>query len=227
MAIDRRDFSIALATAGLAGTLAALARAQASTPVEGVNYVRLEQPVPAGARGRIEVLEFFWYECPYCNAFEPALEAWAQKQSADIALRRVPVWFQEVPFAAQQRLYYAIDSLGLAPTLHRRAFATIHNERFRLRTPEDMAAFALKNGVDPVKFMSTYASAEVTALAVQARRLAEAYKIDAVPAMGIQGRYYTNGNLANAGQPPKGPVVGDERLLAVVDTLIGRVRKPR
>ena len=59
----------------------------------------------------------------------------------------------------------------------------------------------------------------------QARQLAEAYKIDAVPAMGVQGRFYTNGNLANAGQPAKGPTVGNERLLAVVDTLVTRVRK--
>jgi hypothetical protein len=49
------------------------------------------------------------------------------------------------------------------------------------------------------------------------RQLAEAYKIDAVPAMGVHGRYYTNGNLANAGQPAKGVAVGNERLLAVVE----------
>ena len=51
--------------------------------------------------------------------------------------------------------------------------------------------------------------------------MASAYKIDAVPAMGIQGRYYTNGNLANAGQPP-GPI---ERMLGVVDALIAKVRQ--
>ena len=182
--------------------------------------------MPATTRGKIEVIEFFWYECPHCNAFEPSLEAWSQKLPADVVLRRVPVWFQEMPFAAQQRLYYTIEILGLIPTLHRRVFATIHNDRARLRTPEDIAAFTLKNGVDPIKFMSTYGSPEVTALTVQARQLADAYKIDAVPAMGVQGRYYTNGNLANAGLPAKGPAVGNERLLGVVDALVTRVRKP-
>ena len=116
--------------------------------------------------------------------------------------------------------------MGLIPTLHRRVFATIHNDHARLRTTEDMAAFALKNGVDPIKFMSIYGSPEVTALTVQARQLADAYKIDAVPAMGVQGRYYTNGNLANAGLPAKGPAVGNERLLGVVDALVARIRKP-
>ena len=171
------------------------------------------------------MVEFFWYECPHCNAFEPALEAWAKKLPPDAVLRRVPVWFQEVPFAAQQRLFYTLETLGLAPTLHRKVFAAIHNDRARLRTPEDMAAFALKNGADPIRFMTTYGSPEVAAQCQQARQLAEAYKIDAVPAMGVHGRFYTNGNLANAGQPAKGPTVGNDRLLAVVDTLVTRARK--
>ncbi len=148
--------------------------------------------------GKIEVIEFFWYECPHCNAFEPALDAWAKQLPADVAFRRVPVWFREEPFTAQQRLYYAIEALGLVPTLHRRVYYAIHNEHMRLRTPEDIAAFVTKNGVDPVKFMAAYSSFSVQARAQQARQLAAAYKIDAVPAMGVQGRYYTNGSLANA-----------------------------
>ena len=91
-----------------------------------------------------------------------------------------------------------LETLGLGPTMHRKVFAAIHGDRARLRTPEDMAAFALKNGADPIRFMTAYGSPEVTALCQQARQLAEAYKIDAVPAMGVHGRYYTNGNLANA-----------------------------
>jgi thiol:disulfide interchange protein DsbA len=171
------------------------------------------------------VVEFFWYECPHCNDFEAALDAWAKKLPGDVALRRVPVWFQETPFAAQQRLYYTLEALGLVPTLQRKVFAAIHNERARLRTPEDMAAFALKNGADPIRFMTVYSSPEVATRSLQARQLADAYKIDAVPAMGVQGRYYTNGNLANSGQPAKGPAVGNDRLLAVVDALLARVRK--
>ena len=140
-------------------------------------------------------------------------------------LRRVPVWFQEVPFAAQQRLYFTIEVLGLVATLHRRVFATVHDERTRLRTPEDMAAFALKNGANPIKFMATFGSPEVLARTQQARKLAEVYGIDAVPSMGVQGRFTTNGKLANTGLSPKGPAAANERLLGVVDALVGKVRK--
>jgi len=218
--MQRRDFS-RLLSVGLAGVALPFASAQPKAPVEGVHYVRLAEPVPAGPPGKIEVIEFFWYECPHCNALEPTLDAWAQRLPDDVAFRRVPVWFRDEPFGAQQRLFYALEALGLLPTLHRKVFQAIHGERTRLRTAEDMATFALKNGVDPIAFMTTFNSFGVQTKAQQARQTALAYKIDAVPALGVQGRYYTNGNLANAGLPP-GPA---DRLLGVVDVLIGKVRQ--
>jgi len=220
MRLTRRDFSHCLIGAGLGSALPG-AFAQAA-PTEGVHYVRLAEPAPAPA-GKIEVIEFFWYECPHCNALEPALDAWARRLPDDVAFRRVPVWFREEPFGPQQRLFYTLEALGLVPTLHRKVFQAIHGERTRLRTAEDVAAFALKNGADPIAFMTTYNSFGVQTKAQQARQTASAYKIDAVPAMGVQGRYYTNGNLANAGLPP-GPI---DRMLGVVDALIGKVRQGR
>jgi thiol:disulfide interchange protein DsbA len=218
MRLTRRDFSSCLVGTGLGSVLPG-AFAQ-SAPTEGVHYVRLAEPAPAPA-GKIEVIEFFWYECPHCNALEPALDAWARRLPDDVAFRRVPVWFREEPFGPQQRLFYTLDALGLVPTLHRKVFQAIHGERTRLRTPEDVAAFALKNGADPIAFMTTYNSFGVQTKAQQARQTASAYRIDAVPAMGVQGRYYTNGNLANTGLPP-GPI---DRMLGVVDALIGKIRQ--
>ena len=40
--------------------------------------------------------------------------------------------------------------------------------------------------------------------------------------MGVQGRYYTNGTLANTGASAAGSV---DRMLGVVDMLIARVRQ--
>jgi len=220
MTLTRRDFSARLIGAGLAGALPLAARAQAG-PLEGVNYIRLAQPVPTAAGGKIEVIEFFWYECPHCNAFEPALEAWAKRQPEDVAFRRVPVWFREEPFSAQQRLFYALESMGLLPTLHPKVFSAVHNERVRMRTPEDLAAFATRNGVDPMQFIAAYNSFAVQAKSQQARQTASAYKIDAVPAMGVNGRYYTNGILANAATPGG----SNDHMLPVVDALIAKSRQ--
>jgi thiol:disulfide interchange protein DsbA len=218
----RRELTLGLVAAGVAGALVPRPAAAQLAPVEGTHYLRLSPPVPTAVPpGKIEVIEFFWYECPHCNAFEPALETWARRLPDDITFRPVPVWFREEPFGPQQRLFYSLDALGLVPQLHRKVFRLIHEERVRLRTPEDIAAFALTNDLDPVKFMTVYNSAPVRARAQQARQIATAYGLDGVPAMGVHGRYFTNGTLANGG------VAGgaNERMLAVVDALLIQVRQ--
>ena len=215
--MKRRDFSTSLIGigAGIAiGGRVATASAQGG-PVEGTHYVRLSQPVPAGPAGKIEVIEFFWYGCPHCNAFEPALENWVRQLPADVAFHRVPVAFSKEPFEAHQRIFYALDSLGLLATMHRKVFYAIHSDRARLDKPADISAFMTRNGIDATKFMEAYDSFAVQAKARQSTQQAAAYKIDGVPALGVQGRFYTSGALAGT----------NEKALAVTDFLIQRVRK--
>jgi thiol:disulfide interchange protein DsbA len=215
--MKRRAFSTTLLGAGAAALAwPGLVQAQGG-PIEGRQYIRLTQPVAVGAEpGKIEVIEFFWYGCPHCNAFEPTLEAWVRQLPADVAFRRVPVAFSAEPFTAHQRIFYALDSLGLVAALHRKVFYAIHNDRMRLDQPAEISAFMAKNGVDAAKFMEAYGSFGTQAKLRQANQLVDGYKIDGVPALGIQGRFYTSGTLA-----------GDNgRALAVADFLVQRVRKP-
>ena len=215
--MKRRDFSASLlgSAAGLvASGWPAPAHAQGG-PVEGTHYVRLSQPVPAGPAGKIEVIEFFWYGCPHCNAFESTLEPWVKQLPADVAFHRVPVAFSAEPFVAHQRIFYALDSLGQVAAMHRKVFYAIHNDRLRLDKPADISAFMARNGVDAAKFIEAYESFSVQGKAKQAAQQAAAYKIDGVPAIGIHGRYYTSGSLAGT----------NEKALAVADFLIQRVRK--
>ena len=216
--MKRRSFSTSLIGAGAAVTLGlpGVAGAQGA-PVEGRHYVRLSQPVGTHAEpGRIEVIEFFWYGCPHCNAFEPQLEAWIKQLPADVAFHRVPVAFGANPFVAHQRLYYALDALGLVPALHRKVFYAVHNDRQRLDQPAEIGAFVASHGIDPAKFLEAYQSFGTAAKVRQANLLVDGYKIDGVPAIGIHGRYYTSGTLA-----------GDNgRALAVTEVLVQRLRKP-
>ncbi len=214
--MKRRDFSARLAGLGLgASTLATplLAQAQAKALSES-DYVRLSQPLSV-EKGKVEVVEFFWYGCPHCFAFEPALDAWQKKLPADVAFRRVPVAFRE-SYTIHQRLFYAIEALGKVEELHRKVFQAIHGgERKRFEKEDEILEFMGKNGVDTAKFKELLSSFTVSTKAKQASRLAEAYKIDGVPALGIGGKYYTSGQ--QAGSP--------DRSLVVADALIDRVRK--
>ncbi|MGD9834683.1 MAG: thiol:disulfide interchange protein DsbA/DsbL [Piscinibacter sp.] len=212
--MQRRDFSATLVGAG-ALALGLPAAAQGGI-VEGTHYVRLGQPVPVTVpAGKVEVVEFFWYGCPHCNAFEPMLEAWVKKMPDFVAFRRVPVQFREEPFGTHQRIFYALEAMGRLETMHRKVFFAIHNDRQRLDKPADIAAFMTKNGVDGAKVVELMGSFAVQTKARQAKQLAEAYKIDGVPALGIQGRFYTSGSLAG----------GQDRMVLVAEYLIQASRK--
>jgi thiol:disulfide interchange protein DsbA len=215
--MKRREFSTQLLLTAVGATAwSAAANAQAQGDfVEGQHYVKLSQPQPVPGGGKIEVLEFFWYGCPHCNAFEPALDGWQKKLPSDVAFRRMPVAFREEPFTTHQKLYFAIETMGLVETMHRKVFNAIHLDHARLDKLPDIVALMTKNGVDGAKFTEVFNSFTVQTKARQAKQLAEAYRIDGVPALGIQGRYYTSGSMAGSG----------ERALAVADYLVQRVRK--
>jgi thiol:disulfide interchange protein DsbA len=185
--------------------------------VEGRHFVRVNPAAPVGTpAGKIEVVEFFWYGCPHCNSLEPALEAWAKRLPPDVAFRRVPVGFIAV-HESHQRLYYALEAMGQLEAMHRRVFAAIHQQSQRLEREADQAAFLKAQGVDTARFADFSRSFGVQTKMRQARQLADAYKIDGVPTIGVQGRFYTSGSLTGS----------NESALAVADFLIGRVRAGR
>ena len=213
--MKRRDFSLLATGAALAaGTLATAARAQAAKFEAGEDYVLVEPRAPVEApAGKVEVVEFFWYNCPHCNAFEPALDAWSRKLPKDIVLRRVPVAFRD-DFAPQQRLYYALEAMGLVEKLHAKVFAAIHVERLNLAAGAAILDWVAKQGVDRAKFSEQFNSFSVASKASKATQLQNAYRVEGVPALGVAGRFYTDGTIAK----------GMERALKVVESLAASVR---
>lgn len=213
--MNRRDFSIQLGVAGLGLTL--VGQAQAQAPVEGTHFVKLSQRAPVSLPGpdkKIEVVEFFWYECPHCFAFEPVLDGWTKKLPADVAFRRVPVGFTARHQVAQ-KLFYALEEMGQLANAHRKIFNAIHGQGQRLTNESDALALATAAGVDGAKFSETFKSFGVNTKATKARQLSDAYKIDGVPALGIDGRFFTSAALAG----------GHDRAVSVADYLIDRARK--
>ena len=192
-----------------------LALAQAKAPLAGTEYMVLERPAPVETTaGKIELLEFFWYNCPHCNAFEPVLAAWVKKLPKDVVFKRVPVNFRD-SFEPQQRLFYALEALSLLDTLHTRVFTAIHVEKQNLNQAAAITEWVVKQGVDRDRFVEQFNSFAVSAKAKRAKQLQEAYKVDGVPALGIAGRYYTDGALTQS----------MDRVLTVTDYLIDQIRR--
>jgi protein dithiol oxidoreductase (disulfide-forming) len=216
--MQRREFSMSAASVAAAaslGTWATTAQAQRKPPQEGSEYLVLDKRAPVEApAGKIEVVEFFWYSCPHCNRFEPALEEWIKKAPKDVVVRRVPIAFRP-DFEPQQRLFYVLEAMNKVETLHKKVFQAIHAEQQMLNTPDLIAAWAEKQGINKAKFLETYNSPAVAAKARAATQLQDIYKIDGVPALGVAGRYYTSGSHAQT----------MERALVITDYLIVQARK--
>jgi protein dithiol oxidoreductase (disulfide-forming) len=211
---SRRSFSKhALAVIGAASAPAAFGQG-ASVLAEGRDFVRLNTPAPTSSPGKVEVVEFFWYGCPHCFALEPALEGWVKKLPADVAFRRVPAVFNAL-WETHAKMFYALEAVGQLDAVHRRVFNAIHLQRQRLDKEEDIIKFAADNGVDAAKFTDAMKAFGVATKVRQAKQLIDAFKIDGVPAIGVQGRFFTSPQL----------VGGNERALIVADQLILRARK--
>jgi thiol:disulfide interchange protein DsbA len=218
--VNRRDFSARMFGLGAACSpvlslpVSPSAQAQGAVPVEGKQYSRLEPAVAQTVAGKIEVIEFFSYACPHCNAFEPTLSAWAKRAPADVAFSRVPV-----PFLMNaenfMRTYYALETLGQVAAMQSKVFAAVHVEHQYLEKPADIVALMTKNGIDGAKFTDAFNSFSVATSLNRAKKAVAAYKIDSVPTVAVQGHYLTS--PAQAG--------GQVETMTVVDYLIERARK--
>lgn len=218
--MQRREFSlsaasVAAATFGGALALPASVSAQGKVPQEGTDYLVLDKPAQTeAAAGKIEVVEFFWYNCPHCNRFEPQLEEWIKKAPKDVSIRRAPVAFRP-DFEPQQRLYFVLESLGKVEELHKKVFYAIHVEKQNLSSADQVTAWVEKQGISKAKFLEIYNSFPVATKARKASLLQDAYKVDGVPALGVAGRYFTSGSVAQT----------MERALVVADYLVNLTRK--
>lgn len=167
-----------------------------AAPAEGKEFqvLKAAQPVTAG---KIEVTEFFWYGCPHCYDFEPELEAWVRKQGKDVVFKRVPVAFRD-DLLPHTRIYYALESKGKVDAMHGKVFSAIHAERKRLLDPNEIADLMAKNGIDRKAFLDAYNSFSVSTNTQRANKIADAYKIDGVPTIVIQGKYVTSPSIAGS-----------------------------
>ncbi len=202
---------IASCVTALLGTLLLTFSVTASAQralVEGKDYRTVKPVQIVETAGKVEVIEFFWYGCPHCNSLEPTLNQWIQRQGPDVAVRRVPVAYNDA-LVPHQRLFYALEALGKENDLRAKVFHSIHVEKNPLNRQELMADFAVKNGIDRKIFLDTYNSFAVQAKTRRASQIAEGYGVDGVPLVAVNGKYLISNSPA---------------LVSTIDTLVTRER---
>ncbi|HEX2668734.1 MAG TPA: thiol:disulfide interchange protein DsbA/DsbL [Gammaproteobacteria bacterium] len=178
--------------------LLAAGSAQADTYKQGVNYQTVLPAQPTAVNpGQIEVVDFFWYGCPHCNALEPYLESWERSKPANVVLKRVPAILQP-DWEPAARAYYTAEALGILAKSHKATFDEIHQAKDVMQTEADFERFFVKQfGVDPKKFEATWSSPALDAKIAQANVLADRYGLFqfGVPTLVVNGKWLTGGDF--------------------------------
>ncbi len=185
---------------------------------EGQHYVRLvpTQPTLGGAE-KIEVAEFFYYLCPHCFNFEPAIKRWVENKPANVRFVQIPATWNAI-LILHARMHYTNEILARNGVIDDGAafqdavYHEIHRRNNRLSSEGAIQKLFERFGVSAEEFSRTWASFEVAQKLRVAQDLARRYSIASTPTMVVNGKFRTG--AAEAGSYP--------RLLEVIDELVAR-----
>ena len=186
---------------------------------EGQHYMRLVPTQPTlGGADKIEVAEIFWYGCPHCYTFEPAINDWAANDKpANVRFVRIPAMWNGL-LVLHARLFYTEQSLvrnGViedAEGFRNAVFEEYHRRGNRLASEEAIQRLFARFGVSEEEFSRTWNSFEVDQNLRKAADLNRRYSIASVPAIVVNGKYRTGAQ----------EVGGNDKWLELVDELIVR-----
>jgi thiol:disulfide interchange protein DsbA len=200
----------------LFGLMSVLAMAQGRPIEEGFDYRTLPVAQATEQKGKVEVLEFFWYGCPHCHDFEPELSAWIKRQNKDVVVRKIPVAFRD-DLLIHSQLFYALESLGRSD-LHAKVMDAMHINKKKLLSEAEITDWVGAQGVDVQTFLKAFKSFTVTSKARAGNQIAQGYRIDGVPTVAIQGKYITSPSIAGGSKA---------RAIQVMDYLVEKAKKEK
>jgi protein dithiol oxidoreductase (disulfide-forming) len=189
------------------------AQAEANQPVEGRDFIQIKPTQPT-AKDKVEVVEFFSYQCPHCNAFSTPLRVWEKKLPQDVAFRRESVSIGHPPWEPAARTFYTLQALGKLEALDSKVFDAIHKQGVRFDDPAQIASWMAQHDVPAAQFRDAYSNFSVETGFRRGETLSRTFRIPSIPTVAIDGKYL---------------VVIDSRIdynlqLANVDMLIARAR---
>lgn len=178
----------------------------------GTDYSMLATPQPVSTK-KIEVMEFFFYECPHCYHLHNELMGWEKTLPGDVEMVFVPTIFRDStePLA---RAYYALEAMGKSKQLEDPIYQAIHVKNMDLHDLNSISAFVASQGVDKAKFIAAYNSFTVNSEIARAKQMIRSYGINGTPTLIVDGRYVITGLQPAA-------------TLRALDDVIAMVRKER
>jgi len=190
--------------------------------VAGRDYRVINPPQPTESGKKVEVLEFFWYGCPHCNALQPSLRIWLKQKPADVEFRRVPAILADswIPLT---RAYYALEVVGALDKLHHEMFSAIHEKNLRMQDPKVLFDWVAQHGVERQKFVDAYGSFGVQSRGQRSIEMTRNYDISGTPSVTVDGKYLVAPSMTL--KPDRN--VDYEKFFQVLDQVIAMARKER
>ena len=183
--------------------------------MEDVEYrVIAQQPLTDPAR--IEVVEFFYYGCRWCNEAEPYVQEWLQRKPADVVFRLQPA-IRNTRWIPLTKAFYLLEAEGKLAALHGKVFRAYHREGLNLEDESVLTDWLVKQGLGRARVDELLHAESVLGKIEAAREATYAYGVETTPSMVVDGRYLTSSGMS-------GGVAG---LMDVVDALIVRAREER
>ena len=183
--------------------------------VVGRDYVPIVPAQASDNPAKLEVIEFFSYGCPHCSEFHPTVSKWSASLPGDVVFKRVPISFARPQWASLARLYYALEATGDLARLDAAVFEALHKTGSKLYDDKSIIDWVSAQGVDAKKFSDAYNSFGVVSKARRGDQMAQAYKIQSVPALAVDGKYLMTGGK------------GFPELIALTDQVIAKARGER
>ncbi|VXB23370.1 thiol:disulfide interchange protein DsbA/DsbL [Massilia sp. 9I] len=200
--------------------VASTAFASPADPKNGVDFQTLSAPQPVQATSKkVEVIEFFAYHCPACNALEPTLNGWVKKQGDNIVMRRIHLPFQG-PADPEAHLFLTLEAMGKLEEYHGRVFQAVHVQRQRLMKDDAIIEWAAKNGLDRAKFMETWNSFGVTTKLRRLGQISNNYKVTGTPTIIIDGKYVVSPSQVSEANKIQGMEATMQATTQVMDALV-------
>lgn len=175
-------------------------------------YEVIEGPRLGDDPDTIEVIEFFWYGCPHCDAFRPHIEEWKESIPPGVDFRHMPAVLSP-RWEIHAKAFFAARIMDVLDTFHGAMFDAIHREGKQLDNASAIGRFAASLGLDGERFVATMNSFAVDTKLRRVKSLQRAYGITGTPTVVIDGRYRTSGSVAG-GVANMIPVI-NERIAAI------------
>lgn len=177
----------------------------------GVEYKNIPQPQQVAPHTK-NVVEVFGYTCPHCYKLEPSLHKWLEKKPDDIHFERMPVVFNSPNWIFMARLFYTAKEMGILEKSHNEFFHALHRDKKPFSSVESFAKFYSQFGVSEKDFIATFKSFKVDQAVRRAAKMTQAYGVEGVPALIVNGKYITDVPMAGS----------RDKMWTVVDTLTNK-----